>query len=124
MSDQQWYVGQTVLMFNGQERDSGAEVEITRVGRSVVGVQVWGREMTFRMSDGIDSKHGDKGGPPSYILTKEQLAYREERRVLVARLRELGVRQDGYGDWRYPNEVLAELVEVLEKTLDTPTASH
>lgn len=112
----EYHVGQKVILFSGQPKDSGSEVEITRVGRSVVGIELYGRERTFRMSDGYDSKHTDNTpGPPSYILTLEEQAAAVRRSQAKHELMELGFTPRYYAGWDYPTELLEKIIELVKE---------
>lgn len=107
----EWYVGQTVLMVSGYPERAPQEVTVTKVGRTLVTIQQYGRDVTFRMDTGIDSKH--YAGYPVYLYTKERWAEKGRRAVAFSRLKELGFTQERNGGEHYSTDTIEALVEIL-----------
>lgn len=108
MSD--WHVGQKVILAPGH--GSREEVEIVKVGRSLVSVLHYGRERTFRMSDGRDSKHtSSTPGVAARIITSAQAAAQERQAAAQKRLTDHGV--------RLPTSFTVETAEAVLALLDS-----
>ena len=92
-----FHLGQAVLFFEGRRRES-RQVEISRVGRTNVGVQMYGRERVFNARTGLDARH--RIGDPDRIATPEMLAEEKRHADLVEQLRRLGIiTYGGFRDW-------------------------
>lgn len=105
-------VGDTVLMV--EDRREPQEFEVVRVGRTIVYVMQYGREVGFRKDTGLDAKH--YAGAGTYLYTKEAWADRQIRAEQRQRLRELGFEARFGGQAAsYSAAAIAAVIEVLER---------
>lgn len=109
-------VGQAVTIYSGQQRDGGMRATVTRLGRSLVFVQgPYGREWSFRMSDGVDNKHNaNTPGPASFIRTADEEVEILRRDAVKQHLFELGIGRVGYADFRHSTETLEKIAALIE----------
>ena len=104
-----FHLGQTVLLIS--HRMEPVEVEITRVGRTNVAIQRFGREQVFNAATGVDPRN--RIGEPDRIATPEMLADEKRHKGLEDQIRGLGV--VAYGVFRYySSDTLAKLLHILE----------
>lgn len=104
-----FHLGQTVLFIS--HRQEPVEVEITRVGRTNVAIQKYGRELVFNAVTGIDPRN--RIGEPDRIATRAMLDDEARHKDLEDQIRNLGV--VAYGVFRhYSSDSLAKLLHILQ----------
>lgn len=107
-------VGDTVFVIHGYRRMDPSPVEVVKVGRTLLHVKEFSRIDTYRIEDGIDSKH--YAGTPSCVKTQDMIDYDTERAVLQDRLKVLGVGPTrNYGGLSYDNDGLKKIIAVIEE---------
>lgn len=104
-----YVVGQTVYV-SSVNRSRDTEATVTKVGRTLVHVQgPYGRPLAFRIETGVvNDGHGHES-----ILTADELADRNERIDLGARLRQAHLSLEHRGG-RRPIEWLRRVVTAAE----------
>lgn len=107
-------VGQTVLLveYPTARPDSTVEASVTRVGRTSVYIERYGREVGFNIARG--TQNGVRTGEPAHIYTQEQWGDRAEHARLTKTLAALGIAPANYGGFRFTTATLRRLIEIAE----------
>lgn len=113
-----FHVGQEVLYFDGNDlsrhRERPIPVTITRVGRTNVAIERYGREVQFDMTTGAQKRSINAGGLGSEIRTHEEHERLQQRKAVVSELSDLGVEQrHGRGFSEYSVEALRQVRDIL-----------
>jgi len=106
----EYTIGQTVLLKSVNSRGKApSEVVITRVGRKLVYIEEYGRELAFRIADGRrNNQYGHE-----WIETPERAAAKAHRSDVVARLKAHGIDYVGYSGFKQDTETLEHILAVL-----------
>ena len=111
-------IGESLWLCNGQMgRHRGDRiVQVTKRGRSLLTINQYGRDCTYRMEDGRDSKHTSRTpGPPSFLYTEAQRLH-SERMVEADQLAgELGIRRESR---KMSDDVWIRIVYFAKQILD------
>jgi hypothetical protein len=113
VSEQKYFVGQRVWLYDSNAsryNPSPIDVEVTKVGRTLVTVNYHGRPIQFRIADG--SWNDRNFGHQRRIRTDEEKVLAERRADAEAVLFKLGV-QFKFGAPTYSTEQLEAVVAVL-----------
>ena len=110
----EYYVGQKVLIRDINRRRDGGPTEsvITRVGRKLVYIEQYGREVAYRIEDG---RKNDNYGH-SWLQTPEQYVEEMHRDALWSRLNAAGLRLELGMSHKVSTDKLERVVAIMEET--------
>jgi len=102
-------VGQEVWLY--QDRREPQRHTVSKVGRTNVYIEQYGRERGFKIDTGYQA--GNFVGSADRIESDEMRAARERRVSVTEILDAHGFRPKGYGDYKQSTEVLESVLAVL-----------
>ena len=109
-------VGQSVWVYNGQggrHRDV-YRAEIIKRGTKLLTIERHGRERTFKIEDGKDSKHTSRTpGPASYLMTESQVAANNAVTEAIETIRSVGLEFKLGFTW--PNARIIKLATLIKE---------
>ncbi|ALJ19543.1 beta barrel domain-containing protein [Microbacterium sp. No. 7] len=111
-------VGQEVILVEGFGQRSPVEVEVVKVGRTLVYIKHHGQEKAFYQKDGVERRSPNAVGYGDRVYTLEQWADRERRAAAIKRLSDLAVVPLAYSPWRCSTDALEQVIAVLEADLE------
>lgn len=107
MADPKYTVGQEVWLVNSRRRD---RVTVSKVGRTLVYIKQYGRDVAFRM----DSGYENTDIAARHIMTDADLEAADRRAAVDQRLRDAGLRCDYSTLRRYSVETWEKIADLLE----------
>jgi hypothetical protein len=109
----EFHVGQKVLVDGVNLRGRTHEAEVVKVGRKLVYIEEYGRQIAYRIETGvINDDYGH-----TWIQTPDQFQEAQDRKVVLDRLRDLGLTAHRFRELSYSTATLKAVCDLLESDL-------
>jgi len=108
-------VGQKVLLVPGYGNQNPVEVPVVRVGRTLVYVERYLREIPFYIEDGRERRGPNSIVTGDRIYTYEEWAEKDRRKAVVKALYEAGIRTTPYAEFPYTTEALEKILKIAQE---------